>query len=97
MIQINAIVMMQANTNMIVYQGIAFSGVYAPNAASGVEPNFASNHFHLGYVYFISKLYAYSPKYWFTSRPIIGACSTASWAFSACSARKANINTIPLD
>src|SRR5207302_3015138 len=48
-IQISARLMTQASTNITVYQGIAFSGVYGPpNAASGVEPNFASNHFHFG-------------------------------------------------
>src|SRR5437016_6333502 len=50
MIQINAIEMRHASTNMIVYQGMAFSGVYAPNAASGVEPNFANTLFQTGYV-----------------------------------------------
>src|SRR5438552_19053055 len=39
-IQISTRLMMQASTNMTVYQGIAFSGVYTPNAASGVVPNF---------------------------------------------------------
>jgi hypothetical protein len=49
-IQINSTLRIQAITNMTVYQGIAFSGVYTPNTASGVVPNFARNFFQRGYV-----------------------------------------------
>ena len=42
-IQITTRLRMQATTNITVYHGIAFSGVYGPKAASGVEPNFAKN------------------------------------------------------
>src|SRR5438876_12405368 len=49
-IQITAILRMHAKTNITVYQGIAFSGVYWPKTASGVEPDFAKNHFHARYV-----------------------------------------------
>src|SRR5216117_2447322 len=57
-IQITNRLMMQASTNITVYQGIAFSGVYTPKAASGVVPNFPRTFVQNGYVYFISKLYA---------------------------------------
>src|SRR5437879_1109241 len=42
-IQITTKLRTQATTNITVYHGIAFSGVYGPNAASGVVPNFAKN------------------------------------------------------
>src|SRR5258707_4653951 len=38
-IQIRATARTQAIRNMIVYQGMAFSGVYGPKAASGVDWN----------------------------------------------------------
>src|SRR4028119_629799 len=41
--QISPKVSKQATTNIIVYHGIAFSGVSAPKAASGVVPKFARN------------------------------------------------------
>src|SRR5207302_2806147 len=42
-IQITTKLRMQATTNITVYQGIAFSGVYAPKTDSGVAPNFVRN------------------------------------------------------
>src|SRR6476469_9617740 len=63
---------MQAMKNITVYQGIAFSTVYGPNAASGVLPNQPSTLSQIGLVYFSSKFSAYSPKYWFTSCTTIG-------------------------
>jgi hypothetical protein len=47
-IQISSTLRIQAITNITVYQGIAFSGVYTPNTASGVVPNFARNVFQRG-------------------------------------------------
>src|SRR5260221_10432732 len=57
-IQISTRLMIQASTNITVYQGIAFSGVYTPNKESGVVPNFPSTLVQNGYVYFISRSYA---------------------------------------
>src|SRR5437879_12747432 len=54
-IQITTRLRRQATTNITVYQGIAFSGVYGPKAASGVEPNLPRNFCQNRYVYFISK------------------------------------------
>src|SRR6266478_5079710 len=61
-IHIIATLRTQAITNITVYQGIAFSGVYGPNTASGVVPNLAKNFVQSGCVYVISNLYAHSPK-----------------------------------
>src|SRR4028119_418881 len=52
-IQMTIIVRIQAMTNITVYHGIAVSGVYSPNKASGLVPSGNKIASQIGRVYFI--------------------------------------------